>query len=72
MKHGDELEIEIDATGAVRVVTHGVKGKRCLEYVEIFEAILGQVESKQLTPEFNQIEVGTQTQSHVESHVRRS
>lgn len=72
MKNGDELEIEIGPTGEVRVLTHGVKGKRCLEYLEIFQEILGQAQSKELTPEYNQIETGVDTHTHVESHVRNS
>ena len=72
MKNGDELEIEIGPTGEVRVITHGVKGKRCLEYLEIFEQLLGQVEEKQTTPEFNQIETQVDGQTHTQSHVRRS
>lgn len=72
MKSGDELEIEIDEFGAVRVVTHNVKGKRCLEYEELFQQILGAVERENLTPEYNQIEVGSESQVHVENRVRRS
>jgi hypothetical protein len=76
MKNGDELEIEIGLTGEVRVLTRGVKGKRCLEYAEIFAAILGRVEDQQLTPEYNQVEAGTEvgveTHSHVQTHVRHS
>jgi TusA-related sulfurtransferase len=71
MKRGDELEIEIDETGAVRVVTHNVKGKRCLEYMEIFQALLGAPQEKSLKPEFNEVEVSGQTQAQVETHVRR-
>jgi hypothetical protein len=72
MKSGDELEIEIDEFGAVRVTTHNVKGKRCLEYAELFQEILGALESKELTPEYNQIEVGVESQVHAENRVRHS
>ena len=71
MKHGDELEIEIAADGQVRVVTHGVKGRRCLDYLEIFRELLGPVSSKQTTPEFNEIETGAQTQIEAHVHARR-
>jgi hypothetical protein len=72
MQRGDELEIEIDATGQVRVVTHGVKGKRCLEYMEIFQEILGAVDRKELTPEYNETENTTETHTNVDIHVRGS
>ena len=71
MKNGDELEIEIDAEGRVSVMTHGVKGRRCLDYQEIFRELLGPVSNKQLTPEFNEIEVDTQAQVHIQQRVRR-
>jgi hypothetical protein len=72
MQHGDELEIEIDATGAVRVITHNVKGKRCLEYQEIFREILGETQQEELTPEYNQIEVQNETVSQVSQQVRKN
>jgi TusA-related sulfurtransferase len=67
MARGEELEIEIDATGQVRVLTKGIKGKKCLDYVEIFRQLLGRVEDQELTPEFNQVEghVEVQNQTHV-------
>ena len=71
MQRGDELEIEIDASGAVRVVTHNVKGKRCLEYVEIFQEILGEAKQESLTPEYNQVDVQEETVSHVSQQVKR-
>jgi len=43
-----ELEIEISAGGKVEVRVKGAKGKRCLEYVQLFNAI-GKVEDQQLT-----------------------
>jgi len=72
MKSGDELEIEIDEFGSVRVVTHNIKGKRCLEYEEMFQEILGAVQREELTPEYNQIEGTIETQVHVENRVRHS
>ena len=70
MTRHDELEIEIDATGQVRVLTQGVKGKRCLDYVELFRQLLGPVESQELTPEYNQVEVQEAAQTHSQAHVR--
>lgn len=66
----EELEIEIDATGRVRVLTKGIKGKACLDYVEIFNQLLGPVQSQELTPEFNQIENRVETQNQAQVHRR--
>ena len=71
MKNGDELEITIDADGQVQVVTHGVKGKRCLEYMELFRTLLGPVEGEKLTPEYNEIETQAHAEVHVQQHVGR-
>lgn len=71
MKNGDELEITIDANGQVQVITHGVKGTRCLEYMELFRTLLGPVSDKELTAEYNEIETNAQTQVHVQQHVGR-
>lgn len=67
----DELEIEIDASGAVKITTHGVKGKRCLEYQDLFRELLGPVESSDLTAEYNQTETQSSVESEVTQRVRR-
>ncbi len=46
-----ELEIEITADGKIEVHVKGAKGKRCLDYVQVFAAI-GRVEDQQNTSEF--------------------
>ncbi len=66
----DELEIEIDATGAVKVTTHGVKGKRCLDYQELFRQLLGPVVSSELTPEYVQVVGNVEPQVEVHQRVR--
>ena len=68
----EELEIEIDANGQVHVVTKGIKGKRCLDYVEVFRQLLGPISEQELTPEYNQVEIHgeAQTHSHVQQRVR--
>lgn len=71
MKNGDELEITIDADGKVQVTTHGIKGKRCLEYMDLFRTLLGPVQDKELTAEYNEIETQNQAQVHVQQHVGR-
>jgi hypothetical protein len=48
----EELEIEIDETGAVRVTTKGLKGEDCLAYVGVFRELLGDVVQQRLTSEY--------------------
>ena len=50
----EEIDIEIDAQGGVRVHVKGKPGKACLEYVEIFQKALGEVKEQQLTSEYYQ------------------
>jgi hypothetical protein len=66
-----ELEIEIDATGAVKVTTHGIKGKQCLDYMEIFRQLLGPVESQELTTEYVEIDGSTENQTQVSQRISR-
>jgi len=47
-----EFDIEIRPGGEVRVHIHGVKGAPCLEYVKLFERILGGQADTQLTSEY--------------------
>lgn len=61
MAQREELEIEIAADGTVKVRTHGVKGKACLEYVELLRGILGPVASQEPTPEFYEAEEKART-----------
>ncbi len=65
----EELEVEIDSEGRVRVLTQGIKGKKCLDWVEVFRQLLsGQVEDQYLTPEYNQVETNETT--HTQQHIR--
>jgi hypothetical protein len=52
MARQEELEIEIDPIGQVQVHVKGAGGKRCLEYVEVFRALLGPVTEETLTSEY--------------------
>ncbi len=62
----EELEIEIDPAGKVQVHVKGRPGKRCLDYVEVFQALLGgPVIDQKLTPEYYQSETQTQAAQHV-------
>lgn len=47
-----EVEVEIDRTGHVRLRVRGAKGEQCLELTKDLEAALGgQVESREMTAE---------------------
>lgn len=61
----EELEIEIDPTGNVKVHVRGRKGKACLDYVQIFQQILGEVKDQQLTSEYYESEVQINSQMKV-------
>ena len=47
-----DIEIEIRADGQVQVHVKGLKGKSCMNYVEFFKRVVGEVKSKQLTHEY--------------------
>lgn len=51
-----ELEIEIAPDGETTVHVKGLKGKRCLEYLEAFRKLLGEVRSQRHTGEYYQPE----------------
>jgi hypothetical protein len=47
-----EIEVVIDKNGKVRVEVRGVKGMSCLDLTKgLEEALGGQVEDRQMTPE---------------------
>ena len=52
-----ELEVEISANGKVEVRVKGAKGKRCLDYVQLFNTV-GKVGEQQLTSEYYEPEPG--------------
>lgn len=60
MAKKQEMEIMIDATGAVTVHVNGVKGGKCVDLTKDIEEALGVVVSRDKTGEFYQIE-DTQT-----------
>jgi hypothetical protein len=60
----EELEIEIDANGRVQVHVKGMPGKRCLDYLKVFQDLLGPVTDQRPTEEFYQETVQTE---HVKS-----
>jgi len=69
MAKQEELEIEIDATGRVQVHVKGMPGKRCLDYLKIFQDLLGPVTDQHPTEEFYQETVQTE-HAHNKQSVR--
>ncbi len=52
-----ELEIEIGPSGKVEVHVKGAKGKKCLDYVQLFNKV-GKVADKHVTSEYYEPEPG--------------
>lgn len=47
-----EIEIEIGKDGALRAHVKGVKGKACLDTMELIRKAVGAMKEKKLTSEF--------------------
>lgn len=47
-----EFDITIEKTGEVRLHISGAKGRACLDFAKIFEEIIGEMRSQELTSEF--------------------
>jgi Protein of unknown function (DUF2997) len=62
MARQEELVIEISPAGELRVEVKGAGGKRCLDYLEVFQRLLGPVREQHLTPEYYEAEMQAQAQ----------
>lgn len=51
-----ELKLVIGRDGEVQVEVNGVKGPDCLEYIKLFEKIVGPEKSRELTSEYYETE----------------
>ena len=64
-----DIEIEIAANGEVKVHVKGVKGPRCMSYVEFLSEVVGPVKQKQLTHEYyepdSKVRIDLEDQQHV-------
>lgn len=47
-----EFEITIGPDGGVELHVKGYKGRTCLEAMKVFEQVVGELKSQQLTSEF--------------------
>lgn len=61
-----EFDITIEPDGQVRLHVRGYKGKSCLEAVKLFERVVGQLKSQQLTSEY--YEPDERVRFHIEQH----
>ena len=52
-----EIEVIITPEGEVQLVTHGIKGPKCVEAVKFLEEALGQVKRRTLTAEYYEPDV---------------
>lgn len=59
MAKQEELDIEITPDGTVHIHVKGVPGKKCLDYLAVFEQLLGPVTSETLTSEYYEEETRT-------------
>ena len=47
-----EIEVEIDENGEIKMKTHGLKGKKCIDELKYFEKSLGKIKETQKTGEY--------------------
>lgn len=65
MAEKQELEIEIDKEGETKVHVKGIKGKGCMQFVEVFKKILGEVKELKKTSEYYEPD------AHIKTEIRR-
>lgn len=61
-----EFDITIEPDGHVQLHIQGYKGKSCLDAVKMFERIVGELKSQQVTSEF--YEPDEVVRYHIEQH----
>lgn len=53
-----QLKITLMPNGEIKMETHGIKGKKCLEYAELLEKLAdAKIEKQELTSEYYEQEV---------------
>lgn len=65
-----DLHIEILKNGEVKVHIKGVKGERCLSYVEFLKQAVGPLKERQLTAEYYEREGKVRSDARAEQEVR--
>jgi len=68
-----ELEIVIQPNGDLEMTTHGIKGKRCLDWARLVESLVGKLRSLEHTPEYYEPEVEAELdlEADLEQKLRR-
>lgn len=54
-----EIEVEIDENGEIKMKTHGLKGKKCMDELKSFEKSLGKMKDTQKTSEYYEKDTAT-------------
>ena len=65
MAEKQEMEIEITSEGETKVHVKGIKGKGCMQFVDVFKKILGEVKNIKKTSEFYEPD------AHIKTEIRR-
>ena len=60
-----EIEVIITPQGDVQLVTHGIKGPKCLDVVKFLEEALGEVKSRRYTADYYEPDVHITDQAQV-------
>lgn len=51
------VQVKLKPDGSMEIETHGVKGKQCLKYMDIFTSMLNaQITDSEFTPEYYEAE----------------
>lgn len=66
----EEIEIVIGKDGEVHVHTHGMKGKKCLEYIKILGETVGKIKEQILTSEYYEPEPDVEIKPKIEDTKR--
>lgn len=62
-----QVEVQLFPDGNMRVKTHNIKGKKCMKYIELFEALLNaQTTDSAFTEEYYQTEETAQVENEAE------
>lgn len=64
---GKKLKIKLLPNGEIQMETHGVKGKKCLDYIEVLKKLVDvKITDTQLSQEYYETETEIITQDNAE------
>ena len=62
-----KMQIKLLPNGEIQMETHGVKGKKCLDYIEVLKKLVGvNIVNTEFTQEYYETEAQLDTQEHNE------